>query len=376
MKKIILLLIALSPILATAQITPEAMIKGCPDLPKLEELVAYADNFGDGRENNVSIFLEKLREYIAKCRASADLAEAAASEKTRKAYDKEIRKETGKSIEQWQAMTETQREIEGSKLANKKLREMGINTDISKMKNMSETEKNAAGQQMTAQMLGVSVSDLQKMSKMSEEEIMAYMTSGAGQNMLNKMSEHLTQGALVANTVDSEEKLNRIKEIQQEIMKYQNKLLHEQEEWSNKSQAVHNTADEIWWKKYRPTVVSLETQWEEDLKKVMKIGDEDIDKRYSTAIKGQYIKFYKETIPLWIAHIKSLMEYYRQSIPFVRKYDDLNREFVRLTGTEASITFAEGIETVMSCGFSYLETAGSIADFPRPGPGKTNDGKE
>ena len=108
MKKILTLLAALLPIAAAAQITPEAIIGGCPVLPTAAELVTSVTRSVDEQNDRVLIYQNRLSEYRKACEAERRKVESAGLERAKTAFSREMKQSTGKTTEQWQSMNEEQ----------------------------------------------------------------------------------------------------------------------------------------------------------------------------------------------------------------------------------------------------------------------------
>ncbi len=373
MKKILTLLAALLPIAAAAQITPEAIIGGCPVLPTAAELVTSVTRSVDEQNDRVLIYQNRLSEYRKACEAERRKVESAGLERAKTAFSREMKQSTGKTTEQWQSMNEEQLDRESKSLANRKMRELGIEADVSALEKMSDAEKERAAMKMASQMTGMSVAEMQKIASMNEEEAMAYMqSSGAGQRVAEHLSASARQpAASSALTVDA---MERMREIADEVRRYQEKLRTDRELWEAKTAAVHTQADKLWESKYRPAVVSLEEQCDAAMRKTTNEADAfATETRYAASIGVQYRKFYEESIPIWIEHVKALMAYHKSSIPEARRFDALNLERAKLSGPESAIRAAEAIDSAVECALSYLDAAFTVVQFPSAGSGRTGD---
>lgn len=171
MKKIAILLFVTLPMLAMAQITPEAIIGLCPQLPSVAELAALD-------QDAVDAFSTKTRQAIEQAEQAGAKSIEADKSKYLNDLNASLKKQFGKTADEFLAMSESQRQSFAEDYATKQLKSVGIDKSVKEIEKMSDAEKEQMASQMLTNMTGLSASDMQKLQKMenmSEEEALAYM---------------------------------------------------------------------------------------------------------------------------------------------------------------------------------------------------------
>lgn len=185
MKKITILLIALLPVLAQAQVTPEAIMGQCPPFPSQQDIVG-AMMSRDTAASVVDNYLKMLDAAIAQSDASLEKARKSRNleGKSLNDADKAVQKQLGISLDKAQNMSEAELERMAQKKADEALKKMGIRKSAKELENqeLSEAEQQQIADAMAKQTTGMSVKELEalsaKLENMSEEQQIAYMRSG------------------------------------------------------------------------------------------------------------------------------------------------------------------------------------------------------
>ena len=191
MKKIIMVVFALLPMLAMAQVannnaqTAEAFIGACPDLPSAQAMVAAgSDDFSQSIKKLLRQ-IEDIQQADAQKQADVMMSQA----------NKDLEKQMGFSIED--AANDNNPKVKKSIFgkAKEQLRKFGINKDPETLKQtgLSEAEKNAIIESQMQKEAGISMAEAQKLQGMSNEEIMAYMQ--ANPEMADRMMKQGQQQA-------------------------------------------------------------------------------------------------------------------------------------------------------------------------------------
>lgn len=179
--------LCLTALVARAQVsldnakTPEAVIGQCPELPAAGTLAAaISSDCPAAAYEAVELFKERMEKIRERLREIIDAAGEETKNSLVQASDKQVRKQTGKSIDEIADMSEAEREKMGMSLADKQLKSMGINKSAKQLANegMSEAEQQQLASDMAKKMSGMSLKELQALQNMSEEEQMAYMQQG------------------------------------------------------------------------------------------------------------------------------------------------------------------------------------------------------
>ena len=176
-------LLCLTCLAARAQVTAEAIMGSCPPFPSQQDIVSYMmRSYSPGASTTaVDSFLKMLENAIdqansaAEKQAKASGYESQANEALRNA-NKSVQRDLGISLGQAQNMSEAELEALGKKKANDMLKKMGIKKNAEQLANegMSEAETAQLAEDMTRQMSGMSMKELEALSKMSEKEQMEY----------------------------------------------------------------------------------------------------------------------------------------------------------------------------------------------------------
>lgn len=217
MKKLALLLIALLPLLATAQVgkddasTAEAFIAQCPELPSAEIMIASGDAAAKIR-NDFSQTIKKLFRRIEevqrpRSQEQADALKAKANEDLKKqgldfTVDDADNPKAGAALQR-KAMEE--------------LRRLGIDKSPEEIQNMSEAEKRKLAEQQMQRELGqykgMSRAEAEKLKGMSNEQLMAYAQQHP--ELMQQMMSQGTDKKVLSYAQKEEKRQKYLQQIEQ-----------------------------------------------------------------------------------------------------------------------------------------------------------------
>jgi hypothetical protein len=181
MKKIIITLIALLPLVAIAQTTPEAIIGQCPDLPSVQALVI------NNIESEPPAEITNFREQIAKLREAIQKNEDQAItqadiDRVQSDAEKQAKQATGKSVAELQNMSEAEQEAMAQKMMAQKMSSSGMGNmslaDLQALEGKSNDEIMAAMGNKNVAIGGLTPQEIKAMEKMTDKQAEAYMKQG------------------------------------------------------------------------------------------------------------------------------------------------------------------------------------------------------
>lgn len=148
--------------------TVEALIGAYPDMPSASTLGAlYVSSKSVAAQESIQPFHDKLN----KIRDRYEVIKEASDEQSRanftKGLDNKMRNDYGKSVDELQGMSDSERESWAMGLADKQLKKLGINKSakqISAQGEMSEAEAQQMANQMAQSMSGMSMAEMQALA--------------------------------------------------------------------------------------------------------------------------------------------------------------------------------------------------------------------
>lgn len=355
MKKIIILLFTLLPAMAMAQVTPEAIIGLCPPLPTVAELAGI-------NQDAVEAFSIKINQAIKQAKEAGAKNIEAEKGKYISDLNASYKNQFGKSADEMLAMSESQRESFGKDYANKQLQGMGINKSVGEIENMSEAEKQQMASQVTKQLSGLSMADMQKLQKMenmSEEEALAYMQQTG---MLEKMQNMGTKMAKTNNSKTSASSA-QLSELMEKQNAYNNEVTAFIQASKKNRDELRNRARQIYQSKYSARIDALEKRLGElSYDYTGGIGDGEAIKAQMKSLRDELdrlqVAYRTEIAAPWLDQILKEMAQIKSLIPTAKMANAANEQMLKLMG-EAVYPQKEDISWAME----YLTTARSVVDF-------------
>lgn len=200
--------------------TVEALIGSIPDMPSVSSLAAFHTEDDISYANVVYAFHEKMEKVRDRYKEVKEASDEQSRAVITKGVDKNLRKDYGKSLDEIQNMSESELENWGMGLADKELKELGINKSakqLSAQGEMSEAEVQQLANQMAQSMTGMSMAEMQalasKMENMSDEEMAAYAQQSGMADRMAKNAGKVDTKAYNA----SAKKMTSMAEIQEEM---------------------------------------------------------------------------------------------------------------------------------------------------------------
>lgn len=349
MKKTIILLFALLPMLAMAQMTPEAIIGLCPQLPSVAQLASI-------NQDAVDAFNTKTREAIKQAEEAGAKSIEADKSKYLNDLNASFKKKYGKSADEFSAMSESERQSFGENYANKHLKSVGIDKSVTEIEKMNDAEKQQMASQMLTSITGLSAADMQKLQKMenmNEEDALAYMQQTG---MLGKMQGMGTTTSASGAQIE-------------EIMKKQNTYNSEATSFVQASrknrEALLDKARQIYLSKYSARIDDMEKRLGElsydytgHMSREESEAIEAQMKSLRDEIDRQNVAYRTEIAAPWLDQILKEMAQIKSLIQSAKNADEANEQMLKLMG-EAVYPQKEAVSWAME----YLSTALSVLDF-------------
>lgn len=366
MKKTILLLIALLPVLAQAQVTPEAIMGSCPPFPSQSEIAGYMMG-KDTESKTVENFLKMIDDAISQSNTSLEKARKSGNleGKVRNDANRSTKQQLGISLDKAQSMGDGELERLGESKANAKLKSLGINKSAKELANkeeLSEKEQQQIANSMAKQTSGMSMKELQalseKLENMSEEEQIAYMqSSGTAQKMAAKAPK-VQQPATNMKNVNalsfqySEEWQANAKKLLDIEHNQDNFYVQLQEKWVSNG--------------YQRRTAALMQQISQVVAPTPEEGE-----RIIAALEAQIRlvceEYCRESAKEWSPYIMQKLSIIKQMLQEDKMADAQSTEMMKLGGLESAEVLGSTSGAAISRAFQYLEAAKELVAAPRYG---------
>ena len=356
MKKTFILLFALLPIWAMAQVTPEAVIGLCPQMPTAAELAAI-------NQDAVDAFVTKISKAIKQAEAANKKQIEASAGKYKSDLNASLKNQYGKSADELEAMSEEQRKSFAESYAKQKLQGAGINKTVAEIEKMSDAEKQAMAAQMATNITGLSAADMQKLAKMenmSDEEALAYLQQTGMLGKVQNMGMNISQaniGKNSSNSVSVEKMAKNMKtesDYNSEVASFISKRKKSRETLLESARNLYNT-------KYRAKIESLEKRLGE-VSDPLYPGDAETVKALMKSLKNELdnlnVEYRTAIATPWLEQTLKEMAQIKALIPSARKADAANEELMKMRG-DAVVLQQEAISWAME----YLHTASNVTEF-------------
>lgn len=149
--------------------TVEALIGAYPDMPSASTLGAlYVSSKSVAAQESIQPFHDKLNKIRDRYEVIKETSDEQSRANFTKGLDNKMRNDYGKSVDELQGMSDSERESWAMGLADKQLKKLGINKSakqISAQGEMSEAEAQQMANQMAQSMSGMSMAEMQASSK-------------------------------------------------------------------------------------------------------------------------------------------------------------------------------------------------------------------
>lgn len=330
MKKILL---ALSLAVAScfnvsAQLTQDAVMAMCPDLPTVAYMIECAD-----RPGGVKPYYQDFHEALNKAMERNEEMKAKTNpmRQAEKAYSKRKIDGTDVTVGQLGNMSDAELEAMANKAVKGRLGNLGVSmADLEALQSGKMTEKELADRMMAKTTGGLTVSDVQFIdgNGMSPEEIAQFMQmAGIDESVQAAAAKGQKNAAAMAKVAPLREKIARLTRRIDELAQKPGRLRRE-------AQAAGR---DIYNRSYRQSIESLEREIEDLMKKFDEI-DQDNPANKELKIKQDQLKIYvkeynSKYLPLWRNAVIAGMDVYKSELPPVYKeMRDTYAELYKLTG--------------------------------------------
>ncbi len=343
------MLFALLPTLAQAQVTPEAIIGQCPQLPTVAELSSL-------NQDAVDAFTQEINQAIRQVKKANEKQMAASTGQYRSDLNASLKAQYGKTADDFESMSETERQRFGENYAQKRLQSMGINRSAAELSNMSETQQQQLAAQMATNRSGLSAADMQKLQKMenmSSEEALAYLQQSG---MLEKM-QAMGRGVPQANR-QSTASVGRTEEYMNTINAHNSKVSDFTTKRRKKQEALLTLARELYDKKYRATIEALRKELAEVTDPSYQGDSEAQQKILISRIDGLNVEYRTAIAAPWREQIVGEMAQIKLLIQSASKADAANKSLLQSRGDAVPPQ-----QEATSWAIEYLLTAANVTEF-------------
>lgn len=330
MKKLIiaLSLAAVSHFNVYAQLTQDAVIAMCPELPSEQSMIEWAGRPGAGLEP----YYEKFHEAINKVREKNEEMKAKThpNRKAEEAASKMKIEGTNVTVGQLDNMSDAQLEAMAKKAMKNRLGNLGVSmADLEAVQSGKMTEKELANKMMAKKTGGLTATDVEFIANnnLSAEETQQFMEmAGIDQSKLQAYAaKGKKDAATMAKVAPLREKADRLTRRLNELGKKVVNLRRE----------ARTEGIDLWNRLYKKPVETLEKELAD-----LGIDETNIDKELNRKVKIKaeqwdiYIKEYNSKyIPMWRnAIIAGLNVITTEMPPVAKELRDTYAEIYKLTG--------------------------------------------
>lgn len=331
MKKLIiaLSLAAVSHFNVYAQLTQDAVIAMCPELPSEQDMIDWAWRPGAPEDNKP--YYEEFHEALNKVREKHEEMKAKThpNRKAEEAASKKKIEGTNVTVGQLDNMSDAQLKAMAKQAVKGRLGNLGVSmADLEAVQSGKMTEKELADKMMAKATGGLTVSDVEFIDKnnMSPEEIAQFMQmAGISEGVQAAAAKGKKDAATMAKVAPLQEKVGRLTRRLNELGQKTNKLRRE----------ARAEGIDLWNRLYKKPVETLEKELAD-----LGIDEMNIDKELNRKVKIKeeqhqtYIKEYNSKyIPLWRNAIIACLNVVTTEMPPVYKeLRDTYAELYKLTG--------------------------------------------
>ncbi|MDR1004408.1 MAG: hypothetical protein LBL97_05305 [Prevotellaceae bacterium] len=312
-----------------AQITPEAMIGQCPDLPSVSTLIAYSMNSylpNDRNDRAAEQAIEAFRKQISTLRERAKQAgeqiSAAAETAGRSDAERIVKQQTGKSVAELRNMSKAQQEAMGMQLVAQQLQSVGLgNMSLDQLKALegkNEEEVMAAMSSSGVTFGGLTPDELKAMEKMSDADKLAYMQQGDRMQRMQNASDPwaVKKGQAAAQKAQSQ--LQVIAEIKQINERWAAIDLLMEKEIQEVQDKLHQIS-----KKYAPQYARGDIYESGTAAEIRAAQTNDTKVRTAQ---------YTEQAPIWRNHIAQMMSRIKNKMADASRMDELQAQTMSSSG--------------------------------------------
>ena len=340
--------------------TVEALIGAYPDMPSASTLGAlYVSSKSVAAQESIQPFNDKLNKIRDRYEVIKETSDEQSRANFTKGLDNKMRNDYGKSVDELQGMSDSERESWAMGLADKQLKKLGINKSakqISAQGEMSEAEAQQMANQMAQSMSGMSMAEMQalasKLENMSEEEQIAYMQN-------NGMADRMMKNAGKVNQTSNASSKNAAS-----MMKVQEEIIAIQKQW-NYIDEIHKKEQQEITEKMRQIIVKYDAQMPAESGKIRDKYFGEVLLTYHTKAEQEQVEkithqCFTECFTLWRNFITKRQGILKTRLTDCTRLDELQAQMMELQGLGNQVA----VPSAYSVAEEYWNITGSVTQLP------------
>lgn len=340
--------------------TVEALIGAYPDMPSASTLGAlYVSSKSVAAQESIQPFHDKLNKIRDRYEVIKETSDEQSRANFTKGLDNKMRNDYGKSVDELQGMSDSERESWAMGLADKQLKKLGINKSakqISAQGEMSEAEAQQMANQMAQSMSGMSMAEMQalasKLENMSEEEQIAYMQN-------NGMADRMMKNAGKVNQTSNASSKNAAS-----MMKVQEEIIAIQKQW-NYIDEIHKKEQQEITEKMRQIIVKYDAQMPAESGKIRDKYFGEVLLTYHTKAEQEQVEeithqCFTECFTLWRNFITKRQGILKTRLTDCTRLDELQAQMMELQGLGNQVA----VPSAYSVAEEYWNITGSVTQLP------------
>lgn len=340
--------------------TVEALIGAYPDMPSASTLGAlYVSSKSVVAQESIQAFHDKLNKIRDRYEVIKETSDEQSRANFTKGLDNKMRNDYGKSVDELQGMSDSERESWAMGLADKQLKKLGINKSakqISAQGEMSEAEAQQMANQMAQSMSGMSMAEMQalasKLENMSEEEQIAYMQN-------NGMADRMMKNAGKVNQTSNASSKNAAS-----MMKVQEEIIAIQKQW-NYIDEIHKKEQQEITEKMRQIIVKYDAQMPAESGKIRDKYFGEVLLTYHTKAEQEQVEkithqCFTECFTLWRNFITKRQGILKTRLTDCTRLDELQAQMMELQGLGNQVA----VPSAYSVAEEYWNITGSVTQLP------------
>ena len=340
--------------------TVEALIGAYPDMPSASTLGAlYVSSKSVAAQESIQPFQDKLNKIRDRYEVIKETSDEQSRANFTKGLDNKMRNDYGKSVDELQGMSDSERESWAMGLADKQLNKLGINKSakqISAQGEMSEAEAQQMANQMAQSMSGMSMAEMQalasKLENMSEEEQIAYMQN-------NGMADRMMKNAGKVNQTSNASSKNAAS-----MMKVQEEIIAIQKQW-NYIDEIHKKEQQEITEKMRQIIVKYDAQMPAESGKIRDKYFGEVLLTYHTKAEQEQVEkithqCFTECFTLWRNFITKRQGILKTRLTDCTRLDELQAQMMELQGLGNQVA----VPSAYSVAEEYWNITGSVTQLP------------
>lgn len=340
--------------------TVEALIGAYPDMPSASTLGAlYVSSKSVAAQESIQPFHDKLNKIRDRYEVIKETSDEQSRANFTKGLDNKMRNDYGKSVDELQGMSDSERESWAMGLADKQLKKLGINKSakqISAQGEMSEAEAQQMANQMAQSMSGMSMAKMQalasKLENMSEEEQIAYMQN-------NGMADRMMKNAGKVNQTSNASSKNAAS-----MMKVQEEIIAIQKQW-NYIDEIHKKEQQEITEKMRQIIVKYDAQMPAESGKIRDKYFGEVLLTYHTKAEQEQVEkithqCFTECFTLWRNFITKRQGILKIRLTDCTRLDELQAQMMELQGLGNQVA----VPSAYSVAEEYWNITGSVTQLP------------